>query len=132
MTYSVPDPASESTDPIAPDPVGSRPSGATPSGAVGPDGSGVHSVTNDDPPLPRQAEPAGFDAMAAGSDDASTANDQSLRVAHEDSEEYDQFVADPEAAEEATRARMNAQAEAEKAAAGVNPDTGTTPDTERP
>ena len=49
------------------------------------------------------------------------ATDEPLRVAHEDSEEYDQFVTDPEAAAEATRARMDAQAEAEKAAAGITP-----------
>jgi len=63
------------------------------------------------------------DAMAVNADaDADPATeDAPMRVAREDSEEYEQFIADPEAAEVATRERMNAQAEEEKAAAGVTP-----------
>ncbi len=180
MTYSVPDPASESPDPIA-----GGPATPTPSAVVGPDGSGIEQVAVDDPPLPsRHAEPAGdlppayaaagsddalprhaapdgFDApaadvppappqaqvadvaeapaapmadptagadradvgSAAGRDDLGHTADEPLRVAHEDSEDYEKFVTDPEAAEEATRARINAQAEAEKAAAGITPAT---------
>jgi hypothetical protein len=147
MTYSVPDPASESPDPLAPDPAA-----PTASAVVGPDGSGVEQAAKEDPPLPSRlgvpaagatlappqaqvgevaaipAAPITDDGTGADRDrDVPTAEagvagaDAPLRVGHEDSEEYEQFVTDPEAAEEATRIRMDAQAEAEKAAAGITP-----------
>ena len=156
MTYSVPDPASETSDPLAPDPAG-----PSPSTVVGPDGSGVEQAATDDPPLPtrlgapeddfgpensgdgadaalpRHAAPEGSDAPAADAppappqaqvaevDDAPAAPmvaaDEPLRVGHDDADEYEKLVTDPEAAAEATKARMDAQAEAEKAAAGITP-----------
>ena len=177
MTYSVPDPASESPDPIA-----GGPATPTPSAVVGPDGSGIEQAPmtirrcrpgtpsrqvifrlrmpppDADDALPRHAAPEGFDAPAADvppppqaqvadvaeapaapmatrtpwpiapsrrsvGDDLGNTADEPLRVAHEDSEDYEKFVTDPEAAEEATRARIDAQAEAEKAAAGITPAT---------
>jgi len=178
MTYSVPDPASETSDPLPPDPAG-----PTPSAVVGPDGSGVEQAATDDPPLPsglgaaedgfdpvdtgngadaplpRHAAPEGFDAppadappappqaqvaevndvpaapvvvagdepgpddegSTAGNDDLEAAAAAPLRVGHDDADEYEKLVTDPEAAAEATKARMDAQAEAEKAAAGITP-----------
>jgi hypothetical protein len=73
-----------------------------------------------DPPLPRHAAPEGVDAPSAGGSDLGAAADEPLRVAHDDTADDEKFVADPEAAAEATRARMDAQAEAEKAAAGIS------------
>ena len=87
-----------------------------------------------DAALPRHAAPEGSDAPAADAppappqaqvaevDDAPAAPmaaDEPLRVGHDDADEYEKLVTDPEAAAEATKARMDAQAEAEKAAAGI-------------
>ena len=149
MTYNVPDPANESPDRVAPDPTAPTlssvvgPDGSGVEQAAGDDPplprhaapEGHDGTGAAEPP---QAQVAGAAAAASApvadtdavgdgsgvgsaSEDRGLAADEPLRVAHEDSEEYEQFVTDPEAAEEATRARMDAQAEAEKAAAGITP-----------
>ena len=155
MTYSVPDPASESPDrsPPARTPPRARLSSArmapglnsahtpplpTRPGAPTDDLARVGTAAGADEPLPRHAAPETptlrrptpppeaqvDDGPRPGRPDGGCVRrrrGEPMRVAHEDSEDYEKFVTDPEAAEEATRARMDAQAEAEKAAAGITP-----------
>jgi hypothetical protein len=130
MTYSVPDPADETTttagagpqtdDPPLPPRLGAQ---ADDLGPVSPDPTPSAGAHRSDTELENGAtvDSDVADPPAVDADADPAAPDEPLRVPREDSEEYEKFVSDPAAAEAATRERINAQAEAEKAAAGVTP-----------